>query len=559
MTQKQVTTTIRDFATIQKRAACLISGAFRTTAAEALNIELHLLPIRQQLEQLTKMTAIRIRTGPAHGIPSGMLTKRTDEELTLGGYTPMEAHAWKTGGCLTAPPRTLAGQWESREAYVQAPWHEPPKIIIDEREKAISAHNSILKDNTHTMVYTDGSGYQGYIGAAAVIPAMNVQITECIGTESTSTVYTGESCGIKFALKSLIRLQRDRTIKKPVIFSDSQAALKTLRNPRMVSGQEYIRDCVHLLSECTDMGIDVTLRWIPGHEGVPGNEAADRAAKRAALTGVRREIVPGDISHWVMLGAAAKRRIRQSAKDAWERSWNKQKSGKPTKKLVTRPSKRTLQYWTYLRKATSSILIQLRTERIGLAHYLWRINKRDSPYCTCGLSGQTARHILMECPLYTEERDQMWARIKGFRRTTDLQALLNEKSAAVAIAEFMLNTRVLEQFRETDPQAIGTYDNAETDQHDEGTGVRTNSNAREDDARSRSASSSVRTSNTTNTSLGSGTLERVDGDVQSDESESVSVQIGEDSFAGDDETGAPIGAPIGGRYGARTRAIDLWD
>jgi hypothetical protein len=153
----------------------------------------------------------------------------------------------------------------------------------------------------------------------------------------------------------------------------------------------------------------------------------------------------------------------------------------------------------------------------------------------------------------------MWARIKGFRRTTDLQALLNEKSAAVAIAEFMLNTRVLEQFRETDPQAMGTYDNAETDQHDEGTGVRTNSNAREDDARSRSASSSVRTSNTTNTSLGSGTLERVDGDVQSDESESVSVQIGEDSFAGDDETGAPIGAPIGGRYGARTRAIDLWD
>jgi hypothetical protein len=110
MTQKQVTTTIRDFATIQKRAACLISGAFHTTAAEALNVELHLLPIRQQLDQLTKMTAVRIRTGPAHGIPSGTLRKRTDEELTLGSYTPMEAHAWKTGGCLMAPPGTLTGE-----------------------------------------------------------------------------------------------------------------------------------------------------------------------------------------------------------------------------------------------------------------------------------------------------------------------------------------------------------------------------------------------------------------------------------------------------------------
>lgn len=41
------------------------------------------------------------------------------------------------------------------------------------------------------MVYTDGSIYQEYIREAAVIPAMNVQMTECIRTESTSTVYTG--------------------------------------------------------------------------------------------------------------------------------------------------------------------------------------------------------------------------------------------------------------------------------------------------------------------------------------------------------------------------------
>jgi hypothetical protein len=136
-----------------------------------------------------------------------------------------------------------------------------------------------------------------------------------------------------------------------------------------------------------------------------------------------------------------------------------------------------------------------------------------------------------------------------------LQALLNEKSAAVAIAEFMLNTRVLEQFRETDPQATGTYDNAETDQHDEGTGVKTNSNARKDDMRSRSALSSIRTSNTTNTSLGLGESdETVNGDVSRSEDESKSVQIGENLFAGDEEIDGRVHARL-----ARTRAIDLWD
>lgn len=50
-----------------------------------------------------------------------------------------------------------------------------------------------------------------------------------------------------------------------------------------------------LLRESKDIGIDVTLRWMPGHEGVPGDEVADRAAKKAALKGVHRKIVPSDI------------------------------------------------------------------------------------------------------------------------------------------------------------------------------------------------------------------------------------------------------------------------
>lgn len=59
---------------------------------------------------------------------------------------------------------------ESREAYVQPPWQEPPNVIIDEREIAVKVHGRMVKGNSRVLVYTDGSGYQGFIGTSMVIP-----------------------------------------------------------------------------------------------------------------------------------------------------------------------------------------------------------------------------------------------------------------------------------------------------------------------------------------------------------------------------------------------------
>ena len=112
---------VKQFASIQSRAACLMSGAFKTTAREALDVELHLLPMQQQLDRLARLTAVRIRTGPRYAVPKTMLKERNNIQRQRGGWTPMEAQSWKKDGCLITLPGTLASDWESRKAYIQAP------------------------------------------------------------------------------------------------------------------------------------------------------------------------------------------------------------------------------------------------------------------------------------------------------------------------------------------------------------------------------------------------------------------------------------------------------
>lgn len=49
---------------------------------------------------------------------------------------------------------------------------------------------------------------------------------------------------------------------------------------------------------------------------------------------------------------------------------------------------------------------------------------------------------------------------------TDLHTLLSEKAASVAITQCIIDTKVLDQFRETEPQALGStnIDEAVTDE-----------------------------------------------------------------------------------------------
>lgn len=82
---------------------------------------------------------------------------------------------------------------------------------------------------TPLIIYTDGSGIEDRIGVAALVNATGEHRHSQMGSDEVSTVYSTKLRGTKMALELAEELKHDDRVKNGVVvFSDSQAALKTL-------------------------------------------------------------------------------------------------------------------------------------------------------------------------------------------------------------------------------------------------------------------------------------------------------------------------------------------
>jgi len=133
------------------------------------------------------------------------------------------------------------------------------------------------------VIYTDGSASEGTHdgGAAAVItmgPADHPTVVDTLrhrGRTITSS-YEEEKNAMLLALEWIAQNSPQGAT---VICSDSQSLLKAISNAS--------DDSVLIRRKLSGSSGREVLQWIPGHVDIPGNEAADVAAKEsAAMTDV---------------------------------------------------------------------------------------------------------------------------------------------------------------------------------------------------------------------------------------------------------------------------------
>ena len=131
------------------------------------------------------------------------------------------------------------------------------------------------------MIYTDGSGANNKVGAAAVSPDIDSTFSIYLGASDWYTVYSTELHGILQALAMVVVHQARHRLNRIIINTDNQASIQAIGDPGKHSGQIYVIQAVQFIDSLRDLGVTIELHWIPAHVGIDGNEQADKEAKKA--------------------------------------------------------------------------------------------------------------------------------------------------------------------------------------------------------------------------------------------------------------------------------------
>jgi ribonuclease HI len=426
---------INKLASVQRQAAIMITGAMRTTATDILDVMANLLPFHLLVDKLRHRAALRLATLPAsHPLhkpvanAAGRLIKRHPTPL----HDLMHTFSIKPQLIETIDAVRHDTQWK-------------PDVKISIAETAEGAAHDIHHDNAAVKIYTDGSGMEGKIGAAAILyrgGRMKAAIRHQLGAQRHHTVYEGESVGMILAIKLMTK---EWAIRSATICVDNQATIRATQLTTPHPGH-YLTDIFHRDLKALKRkhnGIHITVRWTPGHKGIEGNERADELAKKAITEGSSdmdqlprplRKPLPRSKSAATQ---AHNEKLKRVAQKAWTKSprYEHMKDFEPTA-----PSKKYLTLVTPLPRKAASILTQLRTGHAPLAKHLHRIGKADSPICpTCRQNDESVQHYILHCTTHHQARQKLRHDTGG--RDIKIKELLSRPKTMRALFQFVATTQ----------------------------------------------------------------------------------------------------------------------
>jgi hypothetical protein len=163
-----------------------------------------------------------------------------------------------------------------------------------------------------------------------------------------------------------------------------------------------------------------TIQWVPGHNGIEGNERADQAAKQAALKPPQGG--QGKLSLAYIY--RTKTEVAQTQKQQWLTKALGRRSLRAQRAYRAQPGWKLDPTLAAAPKGIASRYYQLKTGHAAIGAYLQKVQAQESGACHgCQAPSETVYHLLFEC----REWRRQWGAL--------FRALVKAKVALPTIAE----------------------------------------------------------------------------------------------------------------------------
>jgi len=297
---------------------------------------------------------------------------------------------------------------ETIKPYPLPPWWSPPyeTEIQGDKKSAKLKHNATHHDENTLTIYTDGSGIEGHVGAAAYSPKTSQTHQQYLESDEGHNIYSAEVTA--FELAAGIALDSPLSYAKCVIYADSQSAIQGINNPNKQSGQRILISAIQKLETLiSTRHMAIEIKWVPGHRGIEGNEKADKAAKEAANSGGTHINILRTIHK--PLKAARFVNIKREITHDWNAAWQKHENAKQLRRITSKPNTaRGTNLYKSVPRHQASQLARLRTGHCLLNQYLHRFGHEESPLCECGSGAiENVQHYLLYCPRFDRQRAEL--------------------------------------------------------------------------------------------------------------------------------------------------------
>jgi len=446
----------RELQQLINQQARAVTGAFRSTPIGPLLRDAGLEPAEIILQTRQQGYAARLlkvpKTHPAQSILP--VSFRQGDRHAQPGEQPLDDREWASttgrnpqslgqhlarqlAATLTTDP---SGGFEETTGAIETDF--PGQIIVQELDKALETGRSQLEG---LVLWSDGSRLENGKCGAGVAWQKDTGEWQSQGLSLGRgvEVFDAELTGVCEALKMANSM---RVAESVTVLLDSQAAINRLRNSIPGPGQELALRAWSAAQSLMDNGREVTIRWIPGHMGIEGNEQADKAAKRAAA----RTAGPEDDRVSLAHVNRARTEAREARRKGWLQSALRNKAPEHKRTYRAQNGWRQDPALAAAPKKLACRLVQLKTGHAAVGAHLARTKARDNAKCIhCGELNETVRHALLECRKWRIQRSALLKALSkaGVPRISAAEEspesrLLGDSRATKALLCFLADTAV---------------------------------------------------------------------------------------------------------------------